>query len=160
MKRSKFFVVAVSLLFATACGSNSLNGSVSEIELVKLDGTTTSIGIAAQNHPLLVSLWAVWCQPCKRELPALEQISQERQDLEVLAVNIGDDPVKIESFLQDNNLTLAVVIDDNGSLLEALDAATVPVTVLFDSDGTVLWSHVGAVDTDQVNEALDTYTDL
>jgi thiol-disulfide isomerase/thioredoxin len=102
----------------------------------------------------------VWCQPCKRELPALEQISVERQDLEVLAVNIGDDPVKIESFLQDNNLTLAVVIDDNGSLLEALDAATVPVTVLFDSDGTVLWSHVGAVDTDQVNEALDTYTDL
>jgi predicted transcriptional regulator len=45
-------------------------------------------------------------------------------------------------------------------LLAALDAATVPVTVLFDSDGTVLWSHVGAVDADQVNEALDTYTDL
>lgn len=160
MKRSKFFVVAVSLLFATACGSNSLNGSVSEIELVKLDGTTTSIGIAAQNHPLLVSLWAVWCQPCKRELPALEQISQERQDLEVLAVNIGDNPEKVESFMQENGLAISVAIDENGALLEALDAATVPVTVLFDTDGTILWSHIGVVDVDQVNKALDTFTNL
>ncbi|KGA12815.1 MAG: hypothetical protein GM46_0465 [actinobacterium acAcidi] len=159
MKRSKFFVVAVSLLFATACSTSS-GSSVGDFELRNLDGTVTSIGEMSQNQPILVSLWAVWCQPCKRELPALEQISQERQDLEVLAVNIGDDPAKIETFLHDNNLTLAVVIDDNGSLLEALDAATVPVTVLFDSDGTVLWSHVGAVDADQVNEALDTYTDL
>jgi thiol-disulfide isomerase/thioredoxin len=159
MKRSNRLVVTVSLLFAAACSTSS-GSSVGDLELRNLDGTVTSIGEISQNQPVLVSLWAVWCQPCKRELPALEQISMERQDLEVLAVNIGDDPVKIESFLQDNNLTLAVVIDDNGSLLEALDAATVPVTVLFDSDGTVLWSHVGAVDTDQVNEALDTYTDL
>ena len=159
MKRSNRFVVAVSLLFAAAWSTSS-GSSVGDLELRNLDGTVTSIGEISQNQPVLVSLWAVWCQPCKRELPALEQISVERQDLEVLAVNIGDDPVKIESFLQDNNLTLAVVIDDNGSLLEALDAATVPVTVLFDSDGTVLWSHVGAVGTDQVNEALDIYTDF
>ena len=141
-----------------SCGSQSAQISVADIELIKLDGTSTSIGVASKDRPLLVSLWAVWCQPCKRELPVLQDISRQRQDLAILAVNIGDDPEKIESFLSDNGLSISVAIDNNGALLEALDAATVPVTVLFDTDGKVLWSHLGAVSADQVNDALDTYT--
>ena len=143
-----------------SCGSQSAKISVADIELIKLDGTSTSIGVASKDRPLLVSLWAVWCQPCKRELPVLQDISRQRQDLAILAVNIGDDPEKIESFLSDNGLSISVAIDNNGALLEALDAATVPATVLFDTDGNVLWSHLGAVSADQVNDALDTYASL
>jgi thiol-disulfide isomerase/thioredoxin len=115
---------------------------------------------ASQEFPLLVSLWAVWCQPCKRELPVLQDISRQREDLAILAVNIGDDPETITSFLVENGLSIPVAIDNNGALLEALDAATVPVTVLFDTNGKVLWSHLGVVSADQVNEALDTHTGL
>jgi thiol-disulfide isomerase/thioredoxin len=149
-----------SLIFAVACGSNSTSPLIADIELLKLDGTTTSIGVASNDRPLLVSLWAVWCQPCKRELPALEEISLQRQDLAVLAINIGDDPTKIAEYLQVNDLSLPVAIDNNGKLLEALDAPTVPVTVLFDTDGNVVWRHLGVVNVDQVNEALDQYTNL
>jgi thiol-disulfide isomerase/thioredoxin len=143
-----------------SCGSQSAKISVADIELTKLDGTSTSIGAASKDRPLLVSLWAVWCQPCKRELSVLQDISRQRQDLAILAVNIGDDPEKIESFLSDNGLSISVAIDNNGALLEALDAATVPVTVLFDTDGNVLWSHLGAVSADQVNQALYIYASL
>jgi hypothetical protein len=93
-------------------------------------------------------------------LPALEEISLQRQDLAVLAINIGDDPTKIAEYLQMNDLSLPVAIDNNGKLLEALDAPTVPVTVLFDTDGNVVWRHLGVVNVDQVNEALDQYTNL
>ena len=133
---------------------------IADIELLKLDATTTSIGVASSDQPLLVSLWAVWCQPCKRELPVLQDISHQRDDLAILAVNIGDDPETITSFLTENELSIPVAIDSNGAMLEALDAATVPVTVLFDTDGQILWSHLGVVSADQVNEALDTYTSL
>ena len=143
-----------------SCGSQSAQISIADIELSKLDGTSTSIGAASKDHPLLVSLWAVWCQPCKRELPVLQDISRQREDLAILAVNIGDDPEKIESFLSDNDLSISVAIDNDGALLEALDAATVPVTVLFDTNGKVLWSHLGAVSADQVNQALDIYASL
>ena len=141
-----------------SCGSQSAQISIADIELSKLDGTSTSIGAASKDRPLLVSLWAVWCQPCKRELPVLQDISRQREDLAILAVNIGDDPETITSFLVENGLSIPVVIDNNGALLEALDAATVPVTVLFDTDGKILWSHLGVVSADQVNEALDTFT--
>ena len=141
-----------------SCGSQSAQISVADIELTKLDGTLTSISAASLELPLLVSLWAVWCQPCKRELPVLQDISRQREDLAILAVNIGDDPETITSFLVENGLSIPVAIDNNGALLEALDAATVPVTVLFDTDGKILWSHLGVVSADQVNEALDTFT--
>jgi hypothetical protein len=62
--------------------------------------------------------------------------------------------------LQLNGLSLPVAIDNNGELLEALDAPTVPVTVLFDTDGNVVWRHLGVVDVNQVNEAIDQYTNL
>lgn len=160
MRIFKGFIAALALVVASACGSSSSRSSITEIELIKLDGSPTSVGAASKDHPLLVSLWAVWCQPCKRELPALQDISRQRQDLAILAVNIGDDHEKVESFMQENGLVISVAIDENGALLEALDAATVPVTVLFDTDGKILWSHIGVVDVEQVNEALDTYTDL
>ena len=143
-----------------SCGSQSAQISVADIELTKLDGTLTSISAASQELPLLVSLWAVWCQPCKRELPVLQDISRQREDLAVLAVNIGDEPETITSFLAENGLSIPVAIDNNGAFLEALDAATVPVTILFDIDGKILWSHLGVVSADQVNEALDTHTGL
>ena len=160
MRIFKGFICVMALVLASACGSSSPRSSLAEIELTKLDGTSTSIGAFSKDRPLLVSLWAVWCQPCKRELPALQDISRQRQDLAILAINIGDDPEKIESFWAENGLAISVAIDNNGALLEALDAATVPVTVLFDAGGKILWSHLGAVDADQVNEALDTFTDL
>jgi thiol-disulfide isomerase/thioredoxin len=160
MRALRQLLLLGSLILAVACGSNSASPLTADIELLKLDGTATSIGVASSDRPLLVSLWAVWCQPCKRELPALEEISLQRQDLAVLAINIGDDPTKIAEYLQVNDLSLPVAIDNNGELLKALDAPTVPVTVLFDSEGNVLWSHLGVVSADQVNEALDTYTSL
>jgi thiol-disulfide isomerase/thioredoxin len=160
MRALRQLLLLASLILAVACGSNSASPLTADIELLKLDGTTTSISVASSDRPLLVSLWAVWCQPCKRELPALEEISLQRQDLAVLAINIGDDPTKIAEYLQVNDLSLPVAIDNNGELLKALDAPTVPVTVLFDSEGNVLWSHLGVVSADQVNEALDTYTSL
>ena len=160
MRALRQLLLLGSLILAVACGSNSASPLTADIELLKLDGTTTSIGVASSDRPLLVSLWAVWCQPCKRELPALEEISLQRQNLAVLAINIGDDPTKIAEYLQVNDLSLPVAIDNNGELLKALDAPTVPVTVLFDSEGNVLWSHLGVVSADQVNEALDTYTSL
>lgn len=157
MKIVQHWLPLVLLSLLISCGSQSVKTSVADVELTKIDGTSTSIGAASQELPLLVSLWAVWCQPCKRELPVLQDISRQREDLAVLAVNIGDDPETITSFLTENGLSIPVAIDNNGALLEALDAATVPVTVLFDIDGKILWSHLGVVSADQVNEALDTY---
>ncbi len=106
---------------------------------------------------MLVSMWAVWCQPCRRELPVLQKISRSNRSVDVLAVNVGDDPQRIAEYLDEMSLELPVAIDPVGDLLTALDVGTVPATVLFDRDGSILWSHLGAVSADQVDAALQEY---
>lgn len=120
-------------------------------------GDATTIQEYLGERPVLASLWAVWCQPCRRELPELQRISASDVEVDVLAINIGDDPQRIEEYFAEMSLELPVVIDDMGDLLTALDVGTVPATVLFDSSGEILWRHLGAVSAEQVSHALVTY---
>ena len=146
---------AVLAFGVVACGPSSGESSApSEVALEEMDGSSTSISEIVAERPLLVSMWAVWCQPCRRELPELQKISDEDRKVDVLAVNVGDDPQRIDEYLSEMSLDLPVAIDPLGDLLTALDVSTVPATVLFDSNGSVLWSHLGAVTAEQVEQAL------
>lgn len=155
-------VVGLVILVAVAMSCRNNGGgdsspAAAEVGLVTMDGDRTSIADELGGRPLLASLWAIWCQPCRRELPELQRIAESNTSVDVLAVNIGDDPDGIRSYFDDMSLELPVAIDDVGDLLTALDVGTVPATVLFGSDGTILWSHLGAVTAAQVEDALDTY---
>lgn len=151
-------VVLPMVLAVGGCGgSNSAGSSAVDVQLEEMDGSPTSIGDVIGERPLLVSLWAVWCQPCRRELPELQKIALSDNGVDVLAVNVGDDPQRITQYLTEMSLDLPVSIDPLGDLLTALDVSTVPATVLFGPSGSILWSHLGAVSADQVDAALREY---
>jgi hypothetical protein len=85
----------------------------------------------------------------------LDDIASEHPDLAVIALNIGDDPDAIRRFVDDLSLNSSVMIDRDGDVLSALDAPTVPVTVILDGDGDIVWKHIGAVDADTVRSAVN-----
>ncbi len=160
VRLSKFLVAvfaATGVVGLVSCGNSSTQMSADTVELESMQGDVVTIGDTLGDRPLLVSLWAVWCQPCKRELPELQKISDEDRGVDVLAVNVGDDPERIAQYLTEMSLDVPVAIDPVGDLLTALDVSTVPATVLFDRGGNVLWSHLGAVTAQQVAEALSTF---
>ena len=136
-----------------ACGGAASTTEITAIEVTAPDGSVSDLGSYLGERPLLVSLWAVWCQPCRRELPELADIAGGGE-VDVLALNIGDDQSRIDAFLGELGLDLPVATDFDGAILEALDAATVPVTVLLSPDGDVIWKHVGAVTRDEIDSAL------
>jgi cytochrome c biogenesis protein CcmG/thiol:disulfide interchange protein DsbE len=148
--------MAVGVAVLVGCSQGATNSSAT-VGLVTLSNEATSIEASIGDRPVLVSLWAVWCQPCRRELPELQRIHDSGAAVDVLAVNVGDDPERITSYLDEMDLALPVVVDPVGDLLTALDIGTVPATILFGADGSILWSHLGAVTTDQVNQALATF---
>lgn len=157
VRPGRAIVVMFMISGLMSCGSSSGGEDPVRVELETMGGESTTISAALQDRPLLVSLWAVWCQPCRRELPELQRIADSKSGVDVLAVNVGDDPERIAAFLDEMSLDLPVVIDPVGDLLTILDVGTVPATVLFDSSGTILWSHLGAVSAQQVHDAVQTY---
>src|SRR3569833_167062 len=61
-----------------------------------------------RGKTLLVNLWATWCVPCRKEMPALDQLQTKLSgpNFEVVAINIDPrDPDKPKSFLKEANLT-------------------------------------------------------
>ena len=61
-----------------------------------------------RGKTVLVNLWATWCVPCRKEMPALDSLQAKLggKDFEVVAVNIDTrDPDKPKNFLKDANLT-------------------------------------------------------
>jgi thiol-disulfide isomerase/thioredoxin len=96
-----------------------------------------------RGRTLLVNLWATWCVPCRKEMPALDSLQGRLggPNFEVVAINIDTrDQDKPKNFLKDNNLTrLGYFSDPNAKVFQDLKAVGralgMPTSVLVDAQG-------------------------
>jgi len=58
----------------------------------KVTDDSFATDVLGSDKPVLVDFWAEWCGPCKQIGPALEEISAEREDLEIAKLNIDENP--------------------------------------------------------------------
>jgi len=88
---------------------------------------------------VLLNLWATWCNPCVRELPALAglQAALPGNRLTVLAVNVGRaDAAQTAAFLARHRAgRLGIYLDSDIALMRAFGAYGLPFSVLIDSQG-------------------------
>ena len=61
-------------------------------------GASFNNEVLQANLPVLVDFYADWCGPCRMLRPTLEQISDERNDVIVAAVNIDENPELADVF--------------------------------------------------------------
>ncbi|HEY3893186.1 MAG TPA: TlpA disulfide reductase family protein [Bradyrhizobium sp.] len=104
-----------------------------------------------RGRTVLVNLWATWCVPCRREMPALEGLQTKLggPDFQVVAVNIDTrDPDKPRNFLKDAKLTrLGYFNDQKAKVFQDLKsigrALGMPTSVLVDDQGCEIATIAG-----------------
>jgi thiol-disulfide isomerase/thioredoxin len=109
-----------------------------------------------RGKTVLVNLWATWCVPCRKEMPALDGLQTRLggKDFEVVAINIDTrDPEKPKNFLKDGNLTrLAYFSDDKAKVFQDLKAIGralgMPTSVLVDGRGCEIATIAGPAEWD------------
>ena len=83
-----------------------------------------------RGRTVLLNLWATWCVPCRREMPALDKLESKLggSDFEVVAVNIDTrDPQKPLAFLKEVGIThLAYYSDDSAKVFQDLKSPAKP----------------------------------
>ena len=96
---------------------------------------------------VLLNLWATWCGPCVRELPALAalQAAVPKGQLTVIAVNVGrSGAAETTDFLGSHHAAnLGVYLDTAIALVRAFDAYSLPLSVLIDPEGHLVARAAG-----------------
>lgn len=112
-------------------------GPLPDVTLTCLgDGRPVRVGHL--RGPLLVSIWASWCQPCYREMPVLQQLhARAGGRLPVLGVDTSDTNSRGLQALTDTGVHYPSVADPHRRVAAALGITTQPTTVFVRADGTV-----------------------
>jgi thiol-disulfide isomerase/thioredoxin len=94
---------------------------------------------------VLLNFWATWCEPCEREMPAMQRLYQRlpRDRFELVAISIDEEPAKIADFVARYALTFPIVLDQRKRVAETYQTMGVPESLLIDRDGRIVERYVG-----------------
>ncbi len=107
---------------------------------------------AYRGRYVLLNLWATWCGPCVKELPALAKLQAAipEREFTVVPVNVGrSGAAETAQFLKEHGAAnLPVNTDSSVALMQALHAYGLPATVLIDPQGREIARAEGPADWD------------
>ncbi|MBA2292090.1 MAG: TlpA family protein disulfide reductase [Gemmatimonadales bacterium] len=104
-------------------------------------GTMKSLHADYRGSVTLVNVWATWCEPCKREIPALDSLYRALgpSGLRIAAVSIDrGDSVPVRKFMDDFGVTFDVLHDPEGVIQQTYQTSGVPESFLLDRDGRIV----------------------
>ena len=128
-----------------------VEGGLPELTLPCLGGGQ-DVQLSSLRGPMLINLWQAFCEPCRKEMPALESFHQKYGDeVAVLGIDFNDvHPAGALQLAEDTGATYPSVADPGGELMaeEAFAVARrgLPAFVFVDADGKVIGQDSGGVD--------------
>ncbi len=105
-----------------------------------------------KGKAVLLNLWATWCAPCRKEMPALDRLQAAvgGPDFEVVALSLdraGVEPVR-RFYGETGVKEIAIYLDASGKALRDLKVTGLPTTLLIDREGRELGRLIGPAEWD------------
>ncbi|KNF09803.1 hypothetical protein CLPU_2c02550 [Gottschalkia purinilytica] len=130
------------------------NSNGEEVFLKDLNGKEVSLKDYKGKY-LFVNFWATWCEPCREEMPDLNKFYLEnRNEIEVLAINIGEEKTLAEEFIQENEYRIPVLLDEESEIASKYGVALIPMSFIIGPDGKIKAINPGVMTYDQMKESL------
>lgn len=131
----------------TLADGSLMNQAAPNFELTALDGNTYRLS-SYRGRVVFLNFWATWCEPCVREMPALQQFAQMQaaDGAMIFAINHDETPDEVQAFLDANGVSaLSILLDSNAVVHAAYHADRLPTTYVIDRTGVVRYVHLGEV---------------
>nr|WP_260048987.1 TlpA disulfide reductase family protein [Pseudoduganella aquatica] len=110
----------------------------------------------AGGKPMVVNFWASWCPPCRREMPVLAKMQQQRRDVAFVFVNEDAEAAAGQGFLAERGFTVANTVHDaDGKIAHGVGASAFPTTLFYGADGKLASLHIGELSQASLNAYLE-----
>lgn len=167
MRKTLALIVLLSVVFLTQAQTEPNPDDKKPIEKILGEKTLPSITLTDMNGKkvdvssygksgkyTVLSFWATWCVPCKKELTNIADLYDEWQkkyNVQIVAISIDDSrsTTKVKPYVDGQRWTYEVLLDTNQDLKRALNIQSVPFTVVVDTNGKIVYTHSGYVDGDE-----------
>ena len=153
MKKRTILTTLVILLFTSI--SFAQNRALPNKEVKTLDGSNFNIAnLENDGNPIVISFWATWCKPCKKELNNIAEVYEDWQDetgVKLVAISIDDTRSmnKVMPYVNSSDWDYEVYLDSNSELKRAMGVSTVPHTFLLNGKNEIVWDHRGYMEGDE-----------
>ncbi|WP_059104879.1 thiol-disulfide oxidoreductase ResA [Shouchella shacheensis] len=110
-----------------------------------------------RGQGVFLNFWGTYCPPCEREMPYMQNQYEiyKDQGVEILAVNVGEAELTVDSFVQRHNLSFPIPMDTNRQVLDQYGVIPLPTTMLIDSEGTVVSVITGGMTEADIAEYME-----
>ncbi len=104
-----------------------------------------------RGRVVLVSFWATWCPPCRREMPAMQRLWQRlgEEGFTILAVAVGETAAPVKTFAFETGVTFPLLLDPDSKTTGPWKVRGLPSSWLLDRRGRRVYAAFGGREWDQ-----------
>ena len=144
-------IIALLILTAISFGFSQpvTHKKLPNITIADLQGKPINIReFAANGKTTIISFWASWCAPCKRELDAISELypvwtADYNTTLVAITIDNARTLTHVKPILEEKGWEFDILVDSKQELQQALNFQVVPQTFVIDSDGNIVYQHEG-----------------
>ena len=136
-------------------------GSVSDFTLNDVDGRAHALSDYLGKNVILISFWATWCEPCKKEMGQLQTLFDAHKDKGLMILSISMDEPETQGdarpFVKQRGFTFPVLLDAETLVTNQLNPRrAAPFSLIIGRDQKIAWEHEGYVPGDEkkIDEAV------
>lgn len=147
MKKLVVILLALFVVSSISAQDEKQGSKLPSVNIKTLDGETYNTQqIDNDGKPIIISFWALWCKPCKKELDAYNDNYQdwkEETGVKIIAVSIDDarSTAKVLPFVNGKAWEFDVLLDPNGDFKRAMSVNLIPHTFILDGAGNIVYQH-------------------
>ncbi len=152
MKKTLLMLAAGFLAVATYAQNKTLPSA----NVKTLEGQSLNVQTLGQSGKItVISFWATWCSPCKKELDAIKDYYADWKkdyDMELIAISVDDTrtAAKIPAMVKEKGWDYRVLVDSNKEFQQTANVSSVPHMLLLDQSGNIVFEHVGYAPGDEL----------
>jgi thiol-disulfide isomerase/thioredoxin len=119
------------------------------LKLSTLDGAGMDLK-QWRGKVVLVNFWAVWCPPCRKEMPSMARLMTKftGKPFVILGVNEGEGPGEIRAFLKQVPVNFPILLDNEGEHLKPWQVFAFPTSYVIDKQGRLRLGLFGSIEWD------------